>query len=90
MQKPEQGPSGHKLGHDAEVRGLSAGAHKQHHIGMLQPLHNANFRLELLHSTRMTFVSDLVISDPSTILRIATSIRWFMFAVTFRLDAEIS
>lgn len=68
MQKSEQGPPGHKLGHDAEVRGLSAGAHEQHHIGMLQPLHNANFCLELLHPKRITSVNDPVTGDLSMIL----------------------
>lgn len=68
MQKPEQGPPGHKLGHDAEIRGLCAGAHEQHHIGMLQPLHNTNFCLELLHPTKITSVTDLVMGDPSVLL----------------------
>lgn len=52
MQKPEQGPSGHKLCDNAEVGGLCASAHEQHHVGMLQPLHDANFSLELLQPTK--------------------------------------
>ena len=54
MQKPEQGPSWHKLCDNAEIGGLRAGTHEQHHVGMLQPLHDANFSLELLQPTKAT------------------------------------
>ena len=48
MQQSEEGASGHKLGHNAEIGRLGAGAHEQNHIWMLQALHDAHFSLELL------------------------------------------
>lgn len=53
VKEPEQGASGDKLGDDAEVGGLGASPHEQHHVGMLQPFHDAHLSSELLqhHST---------------------------------------
>lgn len=48
MQEPKQGASGDKLSDDAEVWSLRAGPHKQHHIGVFQPLHDAHLSPEFL------------------------------------------
>lgn len=48
MKQPEEGPSGDKLGDNAEIGGLCTGPHEQHYIGVLQPLHDAHFSPELL------------------------------------------
>lgn len=55
MQKPEQGSSGNKLCDNAEVGRLGTGAHEQHHVWMLQALHDAHFSPELLYTRPLPF-----------------------------------
>ena len=50
MQKPEQGASGNELCDYAEVGRLGASSHEQHHVWMLQALHDAHFSPELLYT----------------------------------------
>jgi hypothetical protein len=49
VQKAEQAAARDKLGDDAQVRRAGAGTHEQHHIGVLQPLHDRHLVPELLH-----------------------------------------
>lgn len=52
VQKSEQGASRHKLCDNAEVRGVGASSHEEHHIRVFQPLHDAHLSSKLLQDYR--------------------------------------
>lgn len=50
MKDAKEAAARHEGCDNGEVGGLDAGAHKQHHIGVFQPLHQRHFSFELLHT----------------------------------------
>lgn len=55
MQQSEEGAARDELRDDAQVRRLRAGAHKQDHVGVLQPLHDRHLVPEFLHHRHIWF-----------------------------------
>ncbi len=50
VEDAEEGPARHEGSDNGQVGRLCAGSHEQHHIGVLQPLHQRHLSPELLRS----------------------------------------
>ncbi len=51
VEDSEEGAAGHEGGDDGEVGRLRTCPHEQHHVWVLQPLHQRHLSPELLHGT---------------------------------------